>query len=149
MIMGGWGLSLYPRDPSWRAPENLVKNQVRDQTEVQLEEYHSWSQGSRDRPAPKDRTTSLLQDFMECTETARFPVPDGFRQRQFYSFRYQTDRTPYSSAFQHFKAFYEGGEGYTLHVYSILLAEDRDTPCTPALLMMDRDTPCTSTLMMV
>jgi hypothetical protein len=64
MIMGGWGTSFYPRDPSWRAPENPADDEAEDQAEVQLEEYHSWSRGSwdrgsaksRDRPAPRDRT---------------------------------------------------------------------------------------------
>jgi hypothetical protein len=84
-------VSELPKRPVMEGSWEPGRNQVKDQTEVQLEEYHSWSQGSRDwgsaesrdRPAPRDRTTSLLQDFMECTETARFPVPDGFRHRQF------------------------------------------------------------------
>jgi hypothetical protein len=34
---------------------------------------------------------------------------------------------PYIPAFRHLKALYEG---YTLHVYSILLAAEMETPCT-------------------
>jgi hypothetical protein len=49
MIMGGWGASLFPRDPSWKVPEDraedLVEDRVEDlaedRSEVKLEEYHS------------------------------------------------------------------------------------------------------------
>ncbi len=46
-------------------------------------------------------------------------VPDWiplfrYRHRHIYSFRYRTDRMPYSPAFWHLKALHEDGEGYTL-----------------------------------
>jgi hypothetical protein len=61
--MGGWGTSLFQRDPSWKNfgdqdEANKDREKIpEDQREVQLEEYQSWSKGSwdtgnRDKPAP-------------------------------------------------------------------------------------------------
>jgi hypothetical protein len=64
-----------------------------------------------------------------CTRLGSLiPVPDCFRHLYFYSFRYRSDWMPYSPPFCHLKRLHQGGEGYTLHVYSA--GGKEDTPFT-------------------
>ncbi len=53
----------------------------------------------------------------------------------------------YSPTFRHLKVLYEGGERYTIHVYTVGGGEEYTLHV--CLLMVDRDTPCTPTLIMV
>jgi hypothetical protein len=48
-VMGGWGRSLYPRDPPQMTPGSPAEEPAQEEEEVQLEEYHSWSQSSWNR----------------------------------------------------------------------------------------------------
>jgi hypothetical protein len=54
-------------------------------------------------------------------------VLDCSQHRHINSFRYRTDRMPYSPPFRHLKSLQEGEEGYTLHVHTLQVVE-RDTP---------------------
>ncbi len=74
---------------------------------------HSWALASRKlMPAsafrhPKFQTGTGLNKRWTASAYCS-PVPDRFRQRQFFSVRYQTDAMPDSPAFRHFYIYVNG-----------------------------------------
>jgi hypothetical protein len=79
MIMGGWGENLFPRDPSWKVPKDRTEDLVEDReedlaedgSEVKLEEYHSWSQGSWDQGTAEGKDITAPIDWTLPTHGQR------------------------------------------------------------------------------